>query len=84
MARYPCPPSKEDDGHPSQETRNLRPDDRRLRENGFEIVSRAKHGPNRWGRNRDVYGRCQIDMTEAEASEWCDKRERNKEAAKAK
>ena len=46
--------------HPTAETRDVKPDDQRLRAFGFTIHSRPGNGLNLWERHGDVY-------TEAEA-----------------
>lgn len=50
--------------HPSQETRDLRPRDRLLREHGFTIAARPRAGPARWRRAGKL-------LTEAEALDLC-------------
>jgi hypothetical protein len=73
------------EGHPSAESRDILPNDQRLRRNGFEIVSRPALGPNMWGLGRETDGRPEKKLPENEALGLCERWEREfEEAVKSK
>lgn len=52
------------EGHPSEESRDLKPQDRRLRGFGFKIRERRRGKQAMWERRGEL-------MTESEALAWC-------------